>query len=307
MEQTYNKKTKTDLYKIDPRAIVIMDGFNSRCDFGDLDELAQSIKENGILNPISVKPFTDNDGIERYKLVDGERRYRAVMSLIEQGVDIQRVPALFISKSTNEFEMILQQLTRNEGKRFNEYEMGLAYKKMLDVSQMTRKELALKLGYATKDNKGITWRIDVALKHLERDERVQELLRNNLIDGSLVRTIYQSYKDDELGAVNEILAMQERKTQETKDSNKDEDSSNKKSNKNKLTVKDLDKDGQTIIVKDSQLIKKGLTKLLAYLYQYADDKGEIPFELDFVEILSELKKGGDIKSILDSYVEKEID
>ena len=307
MEQTYNKKTKTDLYKIDPRAIVIMDGFNSRCDFGDLDELAQSIKENGILNPISVKPFTDDDGIERYKLVDGERRYRAVMSLIEQGVDIQRVPALFISKSTNEFEMILQQLTRNEGKRFNEYEMGLAYKKMLDVSQMTRKELALKLGYATKDNKGITWRIDVALKHLERDERVQELLRNNLIDGSLVRTIYQSYKDDELGAVNEILAMQERKTQETKNSNKDEDSSNKKSNKNKLTAKDLDKDGQTIIMKDSQLIKKGLTKLLAYLYQYADDEGEIPFELDFVEILSELKKGGDIKSILDSYVEKEID
>ena len=307
MEQTYNKKTKSDLYKIDPRAIVIMDGFNSRCDFGDLDELAQSIKENGILNPISVKPFTDNDGIERYKLVDGERRYRAVMSLIEQGVDIQRVPALFISKSTNEFEMILQQLTRNEGKRFNEYEMGLAYKKMLDVSQMTRKELALKLGYATKGNKGITWRIDVALKHLERDERVQELLRNNLIDGSLVRTIYQSYKDDELGAVNEILAMQERKTQEAKNSNKDEDSSNKKLNKNKLTAKDLDKDGQTIIVKDSQLIKKGLTKLLAYLYQYADDKGEIPFELDFVEILSELKKGGDIKSILDSYVEKEID
>ena len=305
MEQTYNKKTKTDLYKIDPRAIVIMDGFNSRCDFGDLDELAQSIKENGILNPISVKPFTDDDGIERYKLVDGERRYRAVMSLIDQGVDIQRVPALFISKSTNEFEMILQQLTRNEGKRFNEYEMGLAYKKMLDVSQMTRKELALKLGYTTNGKKCITWRIDVALKHLERDERVQELLRNNLIDGSLVRTIYQSHKDDELGAVNEILAMQEKKTQETKNSNKE--SSEKKSNQNKLTAKDLDKDGQTIIVKDSQLIKKGLSKLLAYLYQYADDKGEIPFELDFVEILSELKKGGDIKSILDSYVEKEID
>ena len=72
---------------------------------------------------------------------------------------------------------------------------------------------------------------------------------------------------------------------------------------NKLTAKDLDKDGQTIIVKDSQLIKKGLSKLLAYLYQYTDDEGEIPFELDFIEILSELKKGGDIKSILDSYAE----
>lgn len=292
MENVYNKKTKSDLYKIDPRAIVVMDGFNSRCDFGDLEELAQSIKENGILNPISVKPYKDENGVERYRLVDGERRYRAVMSLIEQGVDILRVPALFISKSTSEFDMLLQQVTRNEGKRFNEYEMGLVYKKMLDVSQMTRKELATKLGYSTTENKCITWKIDVAMKHLERDERVQDLLRKNAIDGSLVRTIYQSHKNDENGAVQEILDMV----------NKKQDSNNN-AKPNKVTTKDLDKNGYTFVAKDSQAIKNGLNKLIKYVMQYADNDGNIPFELDILDILDQLKQGKDIKSVLDGYID----
>ena len=37
-----NKTTKTDIYKIDPRNIVVTKGFNSRCNFGDLDELKGS-------------------------------------------------------------------------------------------------------------------------------------------------------------------------------------------------------------------------------------------------------------------------
>ena len=38
-----NKTTKTDIYKIDPRNIVVKDGFNSREDFGDIDTLANQI------------------------------------------------------------------------------------------------------------------------------------------------------------------------------------------------------------------------------------------------------------------------
>ena len=74
-----NKKTKTDLYKIDPRAIFVVEGFNSRQDF-DLDGLCSSIKENGVLNPVTVIKTKDEEGQERYRLVDGERRYRAVLS-----------------------------------------------------------------------------------------------------------------------------------------------------------------------------------------------------------------------------------
>ena len=61
-----NKTTKTDIYKIDPRNIVVTKNFNSRCNFGDLDELARQIKEQGVLNPISVQPFKDENGEEPF-------------------------------------------------------------------------------------------------------------------------------------------------------------------------------------------------------------------------------------------------
>ena len=71
-----NATKRTDIYQIDPRNVVVMQDFNVRRDF-DLDELKDQIIAKGVLNPISVIPFKDEDGVEKYKLVDGERRYRS--------------------------------------------------------------------------------------------------------------------------------------------------------------------------------------------------------------------------------------
>ena len=46
-----NKTKNTDLFLIDPRNIVVVDGFNVRRDF-DLDELKEQIKAKGVLNPL---------------------------------------------------------------------------------------------------------------------------------------------------------------------------------------------------------------------------------------------------------------
>lgn len=66
-----NKTKNTDLFLIDPRNIVVVDGFNVRRDF-DLDELKEQIKAKGVLNPLTVIAFKDDEGNEKYKLVDGE-------------------------------------------------------------------------------------------------------------------------------------------------------------------------------------------------------------------------------------------
>ena len=92
----FNKTTKNDYYNIDPRRVVVINGFNSRTDFGNIEELAAQIKEQGMLNPITVIPQKDDNGNETYRLVDGERRYRAVMLLLSRGVDIARIKALFL-------------------------------------------------------------------------------------------------------------------------------------------------------------------------------------------------------------------
>ena len=60
-----NTTKRTDLFKVDPRNIVVMEGFNVRIDF-DLDELKEQIKAAGVLNPITVIPFRDEDDNEKY-------------------------------------------------------------------------------------------------------------------------------------------------------------------------------------------------------------------------------------------------
>lgn len=260
-----NKTTKTDIYKIDPRAIVVKEGFNSRLDFGDINELAEQIKAQGILNPITVKPIKGEDGTELYELVDGERRYRATMLLIEQGYTIERVPALFSSKNLSEENALIQQLLRNEGKPFSEYELGVAYKKFVDMG-LSHKEIAEKLGIPR-------WKVDCFLAHLNRDERVQQLMKDGKITGVDVRHIYQAAKDED-AAVAEILGL----------AKKAEKNDNKK-----ISLKDLDFDSTYNAVKDTAAIKKGLSTLFMYIDAYSKG-GKVDIELDIYDIFDKINK-----------------
>ena len=257
-----NKTTKRDLYMIDPRNIVVVEGFNSRVDF-DLDELVTSIAESGVKNPISVIPFKDENGNEKYRLVDGERRYRATMQIIENGGDIARIPALFLSKSLKADELLIEQLVRNEGKHFSEYEYGIAFRKFVDLGYEPQ-EIVKKLGLAS-------WKT-IFLTHTERDERVQQLMREGKIEGTEVRRIYQAHKNDEKGAVKEIL-QGAKKVAET--------------GKKKITVADLEIDGKTLSVKNSAAIKKGITLLFDYYNKYTKN-GSIEVDLDLNDLLNKL-------------------
>ena len=273
-----NKTTKKDIYNIDPRNIVVQENFNSRVDFGDIDELANQIQAQGMLNPITVVPFTEEDGTEKYRLVDGERRYRASMLILERGGDLARVPAIFGSKSLSKEEMLIQQVMRNEGKPFNEYEYGIAFKKFADLGY-TNKEIADKLGVKR-------WKVDCFLAHLNRDERVQELLKAGKITGVDVRRIYQATKN-ESAAVKQILKLAQKAEEK---------------GEKRLTLKDLEFDAAYNVVKDSAAVKKGLATLFMYLRHYTKN-GEIELDVDFFDIYEGLTKGKkNLKQVLEEAV-----
>ena len=270
-----NKTTKKDIYQIDPRNIVVQQGFNARADFGDLDELAAQIREQGVLNPITVIPFTEEDGTEKYKLVDGERRYRATMKLIESGFEMPRIPALFQPKATTEEEMLIQQLMRNEGKQFNEYELGIAYNKFRKLGY-TNAEIAQKLGIKR-------WKVDCFLAHLDRDVQVQNLLKEGRITGVDVRHIYQAAKN-ETAAVKQIMKLVE----------KAEDKGEKK-----LTLKDLDMDADYQLQKDTTAVKKGLSTLFMYIDRYTKG-GRIELGIDVYDVFDGItKKSKNLKQIFE--------
>ena len=271
-------KRKTLLH-IDPKNIVVSENFNSRCDFGDIEELANQIAKDGVLNPIHVR--YDEYDPKKYILVDGERRYRAIMHNISNGINIDIVPALLVDNIDMK-ELYRIQIQANEGKNFNEYEYAIAYQHLISEG-MSHQEICEHLNKKP-------WHINVCLAHLKRDEKVQELLKTDRITGVDVRHIYQAHKNPQ-EAVNVIMKLKDiaDKQGEHKISLKNL----KPSKEIKLNDSAFDK---TTIAMDTVSIKNGLYKLMEYMNKVADHN-KAKFSVGY--IYSQLKEGKMITDILE--------
>jgi ParB family chromosome partitioning protein len=271
-------KRKTLLH-IDPKNIVVSENFNSRCDFGDIEELANQIAKDGVLNPIHVR--YDEYDPKKYILVDGERRYRAIMHNINNGINIDIVPALLVDNIDMK-ELYRIQIQANEGKNFNEYEYAIAYQHLISEG-MTHQEICEHLNKKP-------WHINVCLAHLKRDEKVQELLKTDRITGVDVRHIYQAHKNPQ-EAVNVIMKLKDiaDKQGEHKISLKNL----KPSKEIKLNDSAFDK---TTIAMDTVAIKNGLYKLMEYMNK-VPDYNKPKFSVGY--IYSQLKEGKMITDILE--------
>lgn len=183
-----NATKRTDIFLIDPRNIVVMDDFNVRIDF-DLEELKEQIKAKGVLNPITVIPFKE-DGVEKYKLVDGERRYRATMLAIQEGADIPFVKALKAPKDATQEDLYIEQMMRNEGKRFSEYECGIMFKRFRDEFGYTQNEIAEKFRKSPAF-------ISKCLSLMDLPKEIQERIIRNEISAKAAKDIAASYETEQ--------------------------------------------------------------------------------------------------------------
>ena len=114
-------------------------GFNPRKRFDEtsLYELAESIKQQGVLQPITVRPV---DGTDRYGIVFGERRYRA--SVIA-GRD--EIPAIVTELSDEEAEEMA--ITENlQRKDVTPVEEAAAYQRLIESGRHTVQTLAQLFG-----------------------------------------------------------------------------------------------------------------------------------------------------------------
>ena len=100
-----------------------------------LDELAASIKEHGVFQPIIVKKT-----IKGYDIVAGERRFRA-----SKKAGLTTIPAIIKDFSDNEMMQIslLENLQRED---LTAIEEAKAYKSIIDASGITQEELAVRVG-----------------------------------------------------------------------------------------------------------------------------------------------------------------
>ncbi|TMR92648.1 ParB/RepB/Spo0J family partition protein [Nonomuraea basaltis] len=101
-----------------------------------LEELAASIREVGLLQPIVVRPV----GGGQYELVMGERRWRAC-----QQAGLDPVPA--IVRNTQDTDLLRDALIENlQREQLNALEEAAAYQQLLDDFQATHEQLAQRVG-----------------------------------------------------------------------------------------------------------------------------------------------------------------
>lgn len=141
-----------------------------RFDNQAIEELAASIKEHGLIQPIVVKPLTNGT----YRIIAGERRWRACRM-----AGIERVPVII--KDLAEQQVMEVALIENlQRQDLNPVEEALGYKALIDMYSLTQEQVAARVG---KSRVAVT----NALRLLNLTEKELDMLRRGTITAGQAR------------------------------------------------------------------------------------------------------------------------
>lgn len=152
---------------------IIPNRFQPRLTFDDrgLEELASSIKQHGIIQPLVLRRVND-----KYEIIAGERRYKAATL-----AGLTTVPAIISNIDDNQSAEVA--IVENVQRRnLTPIEEARSYKNLLDKGYLTQSELAKKMGISQSA-------IANKLRLLNLDEEVQEALLNNQISERHARSL----------------------------------------------------------------------------------------------------------------------
>ena len=153
-----------------------------------LNELANSIKEHGIIQPLVVRRIQD-----KFEIIAGERRYKAATL-----VGMKKVPCIVMNLNDNESAevAVIENIQRKE---MTSLEEAKSFKKILDKGYLTQDELAKRMGKSQSS-------IANKLRLLNLDELVQDAILNGKISERHARSILKlDNKEDQRKVLSEII------------------------------------------------------------------------------------------------------
>ena len=140
--------------------------FQPRTEFSQekLNELAVSIEQFGIIQPITVRKM----GFDKYQLISGERRFRA-----SQIAGLDKIPAFV--RIANDQEMLEMALVENiQRENLNVVEEAKAYKNLIELNGIKNEELSKKIGKSSSH-------ISNLIRLLDLDDKIHQMI----IDGKI--------------------------------------------------------------------------------------------------------------------------
>ncbi|HET6227268.1 MAG TPA: ParB/RepB/Spo0J family partition protein [Bacteroidia bacterium] len=165
--------------------------FQPRTNFEEdaLNELAASIKEHGIIQPITVRKL----GYDKYQLISGERRFRA-----SQLAGLTSVPAYI--RIANDQAMLEMALVENiQREELDAIEVAISYKRLIDECSLTQEQLSQKV---SKQRSTIT----NYLRLLKLPVEIQLAIRNRDITMGHARALINiDDSDKQIDIYNQIV------------------------------------------------------------------------------------------------------
>jgi ParB family transcriptional regulator, chromosome partitioning protein len=153
-----------------------------------LEELADSIRAQGVMQPIVVRPIAE----DRYEIVAGERRWRAA-----QLAELDTIPAV-IREVSDEVALALALIENIQRENLNPVEEAMALKRLLEEFSLTQQQAADAVGRS---------RAQVAnlLRLLSLDPEVQTLLERGDLDMGHARALLSLSGAKQRQAAHEVV------------------------------------------------------------------------------------------------------
>jgi len=171
---------------------IIPNRFQPRLTFDEeaLKELAMSIKEHGIIQPLVLRKLPN----DKFEIIAGERRYKA-----SQIAGLEQVPAIIANLDDNKSAEVA--LVENLQRRnLSAIEEAKSYKKLLDRGYLTQDELARRLGISQSS-------VANKVRLLNLTEEVQDALMEERISERHARSLLQIHdKNEQINMLNKIIA-----------------------------------------------------------------------------------------------------
>lgn len=197
------KTTRTDLMQVDPRNLVIEEGFNVRKEYGDIRSLALSIVSLGVQEPlIGYK----KRGEDKFVVTDGHRRQRAIAYALERNAagdahfaDLSKIQYIPVRTSSSDplERLYIMAVTGEKKKSLTDLERADMYSRLIEMLVSTK---GMKRGEAVKEimeNVGVSQATMYnILKLNELPEAIKESIAKGEISGSTVVTIVREIKDE---------------------------------------------------------------------------------------------------------------
>ncbi len=161
----------------------------TRMDEGALNELAESIREHGVMQPILVRPV----GEGRYEIIAGERRFRAARL-----AGLARVPVL-VRDVSDESAAVMALIENMQREDLNPLEEAQGVQRLLDEFGMTHEQAAQAIGRSRPATSNL-------LRLLNLAKPVQTMLLANDLDMGHARCLLALDAAQQIQVANQVVA-----------------------------------------------------------------------------------------------------